>query len=134
MNDLMPTLEENITPDVQAQIEHEEHERSQRLLLEQESWADLVAIHGPLMSDSEWKQYKSEYEIYLDTQWSGERLGSTRPDETESQSQLPNPLTKIPLALWLASGISYFSLIWSNYLFETNIYLNLYIIWSYFSL
>ena len=68
MNDLMPTLEENITPDVQAQIEHEEHERSQRLLLEQESWADLVAIHGPLMSDSEWKQYKSEYEIYLDTQ------------------------------------------------------------------
>jgi hypothetical protein len=69
MNDMMPTIEENITPDVQAQIEHEEHERGQRLLLEQESWADLVAIHGPLMSDAEWKQYKSEYEGYLDMQW-----------------------------------------------------------------
>ena len=69
MNDMMPTIEENITPDVQAQIEHEEHERGQQLLLEQESWADLVAIHGPLMSDAEWKQYKSEYEGYLDKQW-----------------------------------------------------------------
>ena len=69
MNDMMPTIEEPITPDVQAQLEHEEHERGQQLLLEQESWADLVAIHGPLMSDAEWKQYKSEYEGYLDMQW-----------------------------------------------------------------
>ena len=69
MNDMMPTIEENITPDVQAQIEHEEHERGQQLLLEQESWADLVAIHGPLMFDAEWKKCKSEYEGYLDKQW-----------------------------------------------------------------
>ena len=69
MNDMMPTIEETITPDIQAQLEHEEHERGQQLLLEQESWADLVAIHGPLMSDAEWKQYQSEYEGYLDMQW-----------------------------------------------------------------
>ena len=49
--------------------EHEEWERRQQLLLEQESWADLVAVHGPLMTDAEWKQYKSEYEGYLDLQW-----------------------------------------------------------------
>tara|TARA_Y100000310_G_C20685715_1_gene818823 strand:- start:3529 stop:3747 length:219 start_codon:yes stop_codon:yes gene_type:complete len=69
MNDMMPTLEETITPDTQAQFEHEEHERGQQLLLEQESWADLVAVHGSLMTDAEWKQYKSEYEGYLDMQW-----------------------------------------------------------------
>ena len=69
MNDMMPTIEETITPDIQAQLEHEEHELGQQLLLEQESWAYLVAIHVPLMSDSEWKQYKSDYECYLDMQW-----------------------------------------------------------------
>ena len=69
MNDMMPTIEETITPDVEAQIEHEEYERGQQLLLEGESWATLVATHGPLMTDAEWKQYKSEYEGYLDMQW-----------------------------------------------------------------
>jgi hypothetical protein len=69
MNDMMPTIEETITPDIQAQLELEEYERGQQLLLEQECWADLVAIHGPLMTDAEWKQYKSEHEDYLDMQW-----------------------------------------------------------------
>ena len=69
MNDMMPTIEETITPDIEAQIEHEEWERGQQLLLEEESWATLVEIHGPLMTDAEWKQYKSEYEGYLDLQW-----------------------------------------------------------------
>jgi len=66
MNDMMPTIEETITPDVEAQLEHEEWTRKQD---DQETWADLVAIHGPLMTDAEWKQYKSEYEGYLDMQW-----------------------------------------------------------------
>ena len=66
MNDMMPTIEETITPDVEAQIEHEEWTRKQET---QDSWADLVAVHGPLMTDAEWKQYKSEYEGYLDMQW-----------------------------------------------------------------
>ena len=69
MSDMMPTIEETITPDIEAQIEHEEYESRQQLLLEQESWADLVAVHGPLMTDAELKQYKSEYEGYLDLQW-----------------------------------------------------------------
>ena len=65
MNDMMPTIEETITPDIEAQIEHEEHESRQQLLLEQESWADLVAVHGPLMTDAEWKQYKYERTLAL---------------------------------------------------------------------
>jgi len=66
MNDMMPTIEETITPDIQAQLEHEEWTRKQET---QDRWADLVAVHGPLMTDAEWKQYKSEYEGYLDMQW-----------------------------------------------------------------
>ena len=66
MNDMMPTIEETITPDIQAQLEHEEWTREQET---QDRWADLVAVHGPLMTDAEWKQYKSEYEGYLDLQW-----------------------------------------------------------------
>ena len=66
MNDMMPTIEENITPDVQAQIEHEEWTRKQD---DQETWADLVAIHGPLMTEVEWTQYLAEYGDYLDMAW-----------------------------------------------------------------
>ena len=69
MSDMMPTIEETITPDIEAQIEHEEWERGQKLLLEGESWATLIATNGPLMTDAEWKQHKSEYEGYLDMQW-----------------------------------------------------------------
>ena len=42
---MMPTIEETITPDIQAQLEHEEWERDCE---ERERWDNLEAVHGPL--------------------------------------------------------------------------------------
>ena len=42
---MMPTIEETITPDIQAQLEHEEWTRKQE---KREHWDALEAIHGPL--------------------------------------------------------------------------------------
>jgi len=70
MNDIMDMVhvgcEELITEADEAQMEHErgEHEREER-----ERWADLVAIHGPLMTDAEWQQYVREYGDYLSMVW-----------------------------------------------------------------
>ena len=66
MNDMMPTIEETITPDIEAQLEHEEWIRKQET---QDRWANLVAIHGPLMTDVEWQKYLTEYGEYLDMVW-----------------------------------------------------------------
>ena len=46
MNDMMPTIEEAATPDILAQIEHEEWERGNE---ERERWAAVEVLHGPLM-------------------------------------------------------------------------------------
>ena len=70
MNDIMDMVhvgcEELITEADEAQMEYErgEHEREER-----ERWADLVAIHGPLMTDVEWQQYVREYGDYLGMVW-----------------------------------------------------------------
>ena len=50
MNDMMPTIEETITPDILAQIEHEEWERGNE---ERERWEALEAIHGPFLKPDE---------------------------------------------------------------------------------
>ena len=50
MNDMMPTTEETITPDILAQIEHEEWERGNE---ERERWEALEAIHGPFLKPDE---------------------------------------------------------------------------------
>ena len=50
MNDMMPTIEETITPDILAQIEHEEWERGNE---ERERWEALEAFHGPFLKPDE---------------------------------------------------------------------------------
>ena len=66
MNDMMPTIEETISADIEAQLEHEEWTRGQET---QDRWANLVAIHGPLMTDTEWQDYLATYGEYLDMVW-----------------------------------------------------------------
>ena len=58
--------EEAISAADEAQMEHERGERERE---ERERWADLVAIHGPLMTDVEWRQYLVEYGDYLNEVW-----------------------------------------------------------------
>ena len=50
MNDMMPTIEETITPDIQAQLEHEEWDRGNE---ERERWEAAEAIHGPFLKPDE---------------------------------------------------------------------------------
>ena len=52
MNDMMPTIEETITPDIQAQLEHEEWSRDQE---RQERWDAIEAQHGQLFDSMVWK-------------------------------------------------------------------------------
>ena len=52
MNDMMPTIEETITPDIAAQLEHEEWERGNE---ERERWDAVEATHGPLFDSMVWK-------------------------------------------------------------------------------
>jgi hypothetical protein len=54
MNDMMPTIEEAITPDIEAQLEHEEWERGQE---ERDRWGAVEAEHGPLLTAKEWAQH-----------------------------------------------------------------------------
>ena len=69
-NNLMDMIqvgcEEEISAADEAQMEHERGERERE---ERERWADLVAIHGPLMTDVEWRQYLAEYGDYLNEVW-----------------------------------------------------------------
>jgi len=70
MNELMDMIqvgcEESISAADEARMEHERGERERE---REESWADLVAIHGPLMTDAAWKLYLAEYGDYLDMAW-----------------------------------------------------------------
>ena len=70
MNDIMDMVqvgcEEAITDADEAQMEHERGERERE---SEETWASLVATHGPLMTDVEWKQFVGEYADYLDMGW-----------------------------------------------------------------
>ena len=52
MNDMMPTIEETITPDIQAQLEHEEWSRDQE---RRERWDAIEAQHGQLFDSMVWK-------------------------------------------------------------------------------
>ena len=60
------SCDECVCDDDIARMEYErgEHERAER-----ERWADMVAIHGPLMTDAEWQQYMVEYGDYMDMVW-----------------------------------------------------------------
>ena len=70
MNDIMDMVhvgcEEMISAADEAQMEHERGEREREV---SERWQDMVAIHGPLMTDVEWQRYVGEYAEYLDQAW-----------------------------------------------------------------
>jgi len=48
------TIEETITPDIAAEIEHREWERGNE---QRERWEAVEASHGPLLTAAEWKQH-----------------------------------------------------------------------------
>ena len=57
MNDMMPTIEETATPDILAQIEHEEWERGNE---ERERWEALEAEHGPLLTKADLENFHKD--------------------------------------------------------------------------
>lgn len=63
MNDMMPTIEETLTPDIQAQLEHEEWERGNE---DRERWEVLEDIHGPLMTADQWNQHQRDMDAHID--------------------------------------------------------------------
>ena len=76
MNDMMPTIEEIATPDILAQIEHEEWERGNE---ERERWEAVEAAHGPLLTAAEWEQHHRPKRLvrrrYLQVTLMGQRDG-----------------------------------------------------------
>ena len=69
MNDMMPTIEETATPDILAQIEHEEWQRGQEERERAEEWEAAEAEHGPLMTAVQWHQHCADYNDYLGEAW-----------------------------------------------------------------
>ena len=57
MNDMMPTIEETITPDIAAEIEHREWERGNE---QRERWEAVEAIHGPLLTKADLENYHKD--------------------------------------------------------------------------
>ena len=70
MNDMIDIgCEEMITAADEAQHEHEREQHEAEARERAEAWADMVAIHGPLMTDTAWAQYVAEYGDYLGMAW-----------------------------------------------------------------
>ena len=74
MNDMMPTIEETATPDILAQIEHEDWQRMLHKWEERERWAALEAKHMErynrgLFTPREWGEHCADYDSHLD--WVG---------------------------------------------------------------
>jgi len=66
MNDMMPTIEETATPDILAQIEHEEWLRVLNTWAERERWEAAEALHGPLLTKTEWEQHTADMNQFID--------------------------------------------------------------------
>ena len=71
MNDMMPTIEETITPDIAAEIEHREWERGNEEREREERWAALEAAHEakygrPLFTSTEWEQHTADMNRAID--------------------------------------------------------------------
>jgi hypothetical protein len=67
MNDMMPTIQETITPDIAAEIEHREWERGNE---QRERWAALEAWHEakhgrPLFTSTEWEQHTADMNQFI---------------------------------------------------------------------
>ena len=70
MNDMTHIgCEEMISADDEARMEHERAEHEAEACERAEAWASMVAIHGPLMTDTAWAQYMAEYGEYMDMVW-----------------------------------------------------------------
>ena len=65
MNDMMPTIEETITPDIAAQIEHEEWQRILLKWEQRERWEAAEALHGPLLTAAEWEQHTIDVDAWF---------------------------------------------------------------------
>ena len=61
MNDMMPTIEETLTPDVDAQLEHERGEHEAEARERAEAWECIEAAHGPL--------HRHDYSVYTSMGW-----------------------------------------------------------------
>ena len=57
MNDMMPVIEETITPDIAAEIEFREWERGNEQL---ERWEAIEATHGPLLTKADLENYHKD--------------------------------------------------------------------------
>ncbi len=66
MNDMMPAIEETLTLDIEAQLEHEQWLRGEE---SREQWAAIEQQHGPLLTRSEWEVHSFDYSEYLDMGW-----------------------------------------------------------------
>ena len=66
MNDTMPTIEETMTPDITAQIEHEEWLRVLLKWERRERWEAAEALHGPLLTAAEWEQHTIDQNAWFD--------------------------------------------------------------------
>ena len=71
MNDMMPTIEETLTPDIAAEIEHEEWLRVLNTWAERERWEALEAAHEakhgrPLFTSTEWEQHTADMNRVFD--------------------------------------------------------------------
>ena len=65
---MMPTIEETATPDILAQIEHEEWERGNE---KRERWEAVEAAHEakhgrPLFTSTEWEQHTADMNQFMD--------------------------------------------------------------------
>jgi hypothetical protein len=65
MNDMMPTIEETLTPDIAAEIEFREWERGNEEREREERWAAAEAAHEakhgrPLFTSTEWDQHTAD--------------------------------------------------------------------------
>ena len=69
INDLMPTIGETITPEIEAQIEFQAWQRlrAQEQLDhdDAERWESHEAKDGPLFTPREWGEHCADYEHYL---------------------------------------------------------------------
>ena len=71
MNDMMPTIEETLTPDIAAEIEFREWERGNEEREREERWAAAEAAHEakhgrPLLTSSEWEQHTADMNQFMD--------------------------------------------------------------------
>ncbi len=70
MNDMIHIgCEEMISAADEAQMEHEREQHEAEARERAEAWAQLEAVHGTLLTRSEWAQHEHDYSEYMDMVW-----------------------------------------------------------------